>query len=154
MMDGWWWHGMTRGPGVLVACLMFLFVIAAIALAGWLIVRLLRSTSSKSASAPSAPQSQILQPDPVLETLRQRLAAGAITAQEFDELRQKLGVLHVRLDLALLQPAMFCSLKKPLSSAAAAGVPNAAGKASRVGTTSALSLGWLDKLQATIKKLA
>jgi uncharacterized membrane protein len=36
---------------------------------------------------PSSPQL-----DPVLETLRRRLAAGEITSQEFDELRQKLGV--------------------------------------------------------------
>lgn len=92
MMDGWWWHGVMRGPGVLLGCLMFLFVIAVITLGVWLLLRLVRSTSSKSTSAPSAPPAQIVQLDPVLETLRRRLAEGAITAQEFDELRQKLGV--------------------------------------------------------------
>jgi uncharacterized membrane protein len=32
-----------------------------------------------------------MQPETALETLRRRLAAGEITAQEFDVLRQKLG---------------------------------------------------------------
>ncbi len=48
--------------------------------------------------------------------------------------------------------AIFCSLQKPLSSAAAAGVPNSAGRAAKVGSASALSLAWLDKLHATIKR--
>jgi hypothetical protein len=38
------------------------------------------------------PSPPVPQPDPVLETLRRRLAEGQITSQEFDELRQKLGV--------------------------------------------------------------
>jgi putative membrane protein len=86
----WGWHGMMRGPFFLGGILMLLFWIALIALVVWLIVRLVRSGSSKAAQ--SAAQPQIAQPDPVLETLRRRLAEGAITAQEFDELRQKLGV--------------------------------------------------------------
>lgn len=90
-MDGWGWHGVMRGPGLLLGCLVFLAVIAAVVLAVWLLVKLVRSSSSKSMPAPtSAPQ--IVQSDPVLETLRRRLAEGAITSQEFDELRQKLGV--------------------------------------------------------------
>ena len=83
------------GLGLLMSCLMVLLVIAVIALVVWLIVKLVRSSSStpaQSAPAQSAPQPQIQQPDPVLETLRRRLAEGAITAQEFDELRLKLGV--------------------------------------------------------------
>jgi uncharacterized membrane protein len=84
---------MTRGPLFFGGCLMFLFVIAIIALVVWLIVRLVSSASSKPVQTPQvAPQPQLPQPDPVLETLRRRLAEGAITAQEFDELRQKLGV--------------------------------------------------------------
>ena len=73
-------------------------MIAVIALVVWLIVKLVRSSSSTPAehacasAPPPAPQPQIQQPDPVLETLRRRLAEGAITAQEFDELRLKLGV--------------------------------------------------------------
>ena len=90
MMGGWGWHGMTRGPGLLGGFLMLLLLIAAIALVVWLIVRFLGSASSRPAQ--STPQPQIPQPDPVLETLRRRLAEGAITAQEFDELRLKLGV--------------------------------------------------------------
>jgi uncharacterized membrane protein len=84
---------MMRGPGlfgVLGGFLMLLLVIAAVAVVIWLVVRLLRSTPGGPAQ--STPQPQIQQPDPVLETLRRRLAEGAITTQEFDELRQKLGV--------------------------------------------------------------
>jgi uncharacterized membrane protein len=92
-MWGWGWHGMMRGPGLLGGLLMFLLSIAFIALVVWLIVRLVGSASSKPAQTPQpAPQPQTPQPDPVLETLRRRLAEGAITTQEFDELRQKLGV--------------------------------------------------------------
>jgi len=92
-MWGWGWHGMTRGPMFFGGCLMFLLVIAIIALVVWLIVRLVHSASSKPAQTPqAAPQPQLPQTDPVLDTLRRRLAEGAITAQEFDELRQKLGV--------------------------------------------------------------
>jgi putative membrane protein len=89
-MWGWGWHGMMRGPWILGGLLMFLFWIAVIALVIWLIVRLVRSTSRGPAQ--SSPQPQLAQPDPVLDTLRRRLAEGAITSQEFDELRQKLGV--------------------------------------------------------------
>lgn len=89
-MGPWGWHGMMRGPGLLGGFLMLLLLIATIALVVWLIVRLLGSVSSKPAQ--STPQPQIPQPDPVLETLRRRLAEGTITVQEFDELRQKLGV--------------------------------------------------------------
>ena len=90
MIGPWGWHGMMRGPGLLGGFLMLFLMIAVIALVGWLVVRLLRSTSSRPAqSAPPLPGQQT---DPVLETLRRRLAEGAITAQEFDELRQKLGV--------------------------------------------------------------
>ncbi len=92
MMHDWWWTGMMRGPGLFVGLLMLLLVMAAIILGIWLIVRLVRSTSSKSAPSSGASQPQIAQLDPVMETLRRRLAEGAITIQEFDELKQKLGV--------------------------------------------------------------
>jgi uncharacterized membrane protein len=86
---------MRGGMGFgLLSCLMLLLVIAVIALVVWLIVKLVRSSSSTPAQSTPPPlsQPQIPQPDPVLDTLRRRLAEGAITAQEFDELRQKLGV--------------------------------------------------------------
>ncbi len=88
-------RGGFPGLGLLGALLSCLIVIGVIALVVWLLVKLVRSTSNQPAQsqvAPSAPQPQIQQPDPVLETLRRRLAEGAITAEEFDELRQKLGV--------------------------------------------------------------
>ena len=90
MVGHWGWHGMTRGPGLLGGFLMLLFVIVVAALLVWLLVRFLRSTSGKSMLTAAKPQ--IPQPDPVLETLRRRLAEGAITGLEYDELRQKLGV--------------------------------------------------------------
>ena len=78
------WDDARRGPGfgLLMSCLMVLLVIAVIALVVWLIVKLVRSSSSTPAQSapPPAPQPQIQQPDPVLETLRRRLAEGAITA--------------------------------------------------------------------------
>jgi uncharacterized membrane protein len=98
-MGYWGGHGMMRGGfpglGLLGALLSCLIVIGVIALVVWLILKLVRSSSSTPAQsqvAPSAPQPQIPQPDPVLETLRRRLAEGAITTEEFDELRLKLGV--------------------------------------------------------------
>jgi uncharacterized membrane protein len=85
---------MMRGPGLLGGLLggflMLLFLIAAAALVVWLVMRFLRSTSSRPVQSTLQPPSP--QADPVLETLRRRLADGAITAQEFDELRLKLGV--------------------------------------------------------------
>ena len=84
MMRGGW-----PGLHLLGGLLSCLIVIGVIALVVWLIVKLVRSSSSTPAQSapPPAPQPQIQQPDPVLETLRRRLAEGAITAQEFDELR-------------------------------------------------------------------
>ncbi len=88
MIGPWGWHGMMRGPGVLGGFLALLLLLALAALVIWLIVRLVRSTPAKSeASNPPAPPL-----DPVLDILRRRLAEGAITVLEFDELRQKLGV--------------------------------------------------------------
>jgi uncharacterized membrane protein len=88
MMRGW-----GAGFGLLGGLLSCLLVIAVIALVVWLIVKLVRSSSSTPAqSTPLPAPPQIPQPDPVLETLRRRLAEGAITTEEFDELRQKLGV--------------------------------------------------------------
>jgi predicted lipid-binding transport protein (Tim44 family) len=100
MIGPWGGHGMMRGGfpglGLLGALLSCLLVITVIALVVWLIVKLVRSSSSTPAQSapaqsapPPAPPPQIQQPDPVLETLRRRLA---ITAEEFDELRLKLGV--------------------------------------------------------------
>jgi uncharacterized membrane protein len=86
----WGWHGMMGGPFFLGGFLMLLLVIVVIALVVWLIVRLVRSASGRPAQ--STPQPHVPQPDPVLETLRRCLAEGSITAQEFDELRQKRGV--------------------------------------------------------------
>jgi uncharacterized membrane protein len=87
-------RGGFPGLGLLGALLSCLLVIAVIALVVWLIVKLVRSSSSTPAQSapPPASQPQIQAPDPVLETLRRRLAEGAITTEEFDELRQKLGV--------------------------------------------------------------
>lgn len=90
MIDGWWWHGVMRGPGLLLSAWLFMVAIAAIALVVWLIVKLLRSASGRSALTPSGPQNAPA--DPILETLRRRLAEGTITVEEFDTLRQKLGV--------------------------------------------------------------
>ena len=89
MMRGGW-----PGLHLLGGLLSCLIVIGVIALVLWLIVKLVRSTPSQTVqSAPSpAPLPQIPQPDPVLDTLRRRLAEGAITTEEFDELRQKLSV--------------------------------------------------------------
>jgi uncharacterized membrane protein len=88
-------RGGFPGLGLLGALLSCLIVIGVIALVVWLIVKLVRSSSStpaQSAPPPQIQQPQIQPPDPVLETLRRRLAEGAITAEEFDELRLKLGV--------------------------------------------------------------
>ena len=98
MIGPWGGHGMMRGGfpglGLLGGLLSCLLVIAVIALVVWLIVKLVRSSPGTPAQSapPPGPQPQLPQPDPVLETLRRRLAEGAITAQEFDELRLKLGV--------------------------------------------------------------
>jgi uncharacterized membrane protein len=85
-----------RGPGLLgglfglLSCLVFLAVAALVI---WLIVRLVRSSGSRPAGiAPTAAPPPPPQVDPVLETLRRRLAEGAITPEEFDQLREKLGV--------------------------------------------------------------
>jgi putative membrane protein len=91
-MWGWGLHRMMGGPWIFGGLLMCLFWIAIVALVVWLVVWLVRSASRRSAQSTPQPQPQIPQADPVLETLRRRLAEGAITSQEFDELRQKLGV--------------------------------------------------------------
>jgi uncharacterized membrane protein len=86
---------LMRGPLLLGGCLMFLFWLAVIALVVWLIVRLVRGPNEPAQAAPQAqiaPPPQLQAADPVLETLRRRLAEGAITAEEYDALRQKLGV--------------------------------------------------------------
>ncbi len=90
MIGPWGWHSMMRGPGLLGGLLALLLLLALAALVIWLVVRLVRSTPAKSAAGAAQPPAAQL--DPVLETLRRRLAEGAITAQEFDELRLKLGV--------------------------------------------------------------
>jgi putative membrane protein len=79
MMGGWGW-----GMGLLGGLGMLLFWGLIIGLVVWLIVTLTRSGQSGA--------SRGAQPDSALETLRRRLAAGEITPQEFDALRQKLGV--------------------------------------------------------------
>ena len=79
MMGGWGW-----GMGLLGGLGMLLFWGLIIGLVVWLIVTLTRSGQSGA--------SRGTQPDTALETLRRRLAAGEITPQEFDALRQKLGV--------------------------------------------------------------
>ena len=102
MVGPWGWHGMIRGPGLLgglfglVVCVVFL---AFLALIVWLIVRFARSgasttvhTQAAEAAPPAAALPPAPQPDPVLEALRRRLAEGAITPEEFDQLREKLGV--------------------------------------------------------------
>ena len=62
---------------------MLLFWGLIIGLVVWLVVTLTRSNQG------GAPRGG--QPDSALEILRRRLAAGEITPQEFDELRQKLS---------------------------------------------------------------
>ena len=79
MMGGWGW-----GMGLLGGLGMLLFWGLIIGLVVWLVVTLTRS--GHNAAGRSA------QTDTALETLRRRLAAGEITLQEFDALRQKLGV--------------------------------------------------------------
>jgi putative membrane protein len=79
MMGGWGW-----GMGLLGGLGMLLFWGLIIGLVIWLIVTLTRSNQGAA--------SRGAQPDSALETLRRRLAAGEITPQEFDTLRQKLGV--------------------------------------------------------------
>jgi uncharacterized membrane protein len=95
MMGGWGWHWGMGGLGFLLGFAMLVFWAVIIGLAVWLVVKLLRSASNRPAAAASTqlpPSPPVPQPDPVLETLRRRLAEGQITSQEFDELRQKLGV--------------------------------------------------------------
>ena len=79
MMGGWGW-----GMGLLDGLGMLLFWGLIIGLVVWLVVTLTRSGQSSAARG--------AQPDSALETLRRRLAAGEITPQEYDALRQKLGV--------------------------------------------------------------
>lgn len=79
MMSGWGW-----GMGLLGGLGMLLFWGLIIGLVVWLIVTLTRSSQSNAAHS--------AQPESALQTLRRRLAAGEITPQEFDALRQKLGV--------------------------------------------------------------
>jgi putative membrane protein len=79
MMGGWGW-----GMGLLGGLGMLLFWGLIIGLVIWLVVTLTRSGQSNA--------SHSAQSDSALETLRRRLAAGEITPQEFDTLRQKLGV--------------------------------------------------------------
>lgn len=94
MVGPWGWRGMMGGNWLgggflaLVSCLIFL---AFVALVVWLIVRLVRSTTPGNSQVLAAPPPSP-QVDPVLETLRRRLAEGAITEAEFDQLREKLGV--------------------------------------------------------------
>ena len=49
---------------------------------------------------------------------------------------------------------MVVALKDPWSKAPAWGVPKASGMASKGGRALAGSLGWLDRVRATIKKLS
>ncbi len=93
MMGGWGMHGGFSGMHLLGGLMMLLFWALIIGLVVWLVIRLSRSASSRpmQTTLPAQP-AQAVQPDPVLETLRRRLAAGEITSQEYDELRQKLGV--------------------------------------------------------------
>jgi len=79
MMGGWGW-----GMGLLGGLGMLLIWGLIIGLVVWLVVTLTRLNQSGA--------SRNAQPDSALEILRRRLAAGEITPQEFDELRQKLGV--------------------------------------------------------------
>lgn len=79
MMGGWGW-----GMGLLGGLGMLLIWGLIIGLVVWLVIVLTRSGQSGVYRS--------VQPDPMLDTLRRRLAAGELTPQEFDELRQKLGV--------------------------------------------------------------
>ena len=90
MRGGWGMHGGFGGMHLLGGLMILLFWALIIGLVVWLVIRLTRSASSRPAQ--TTLPAQAAQPDPVLETLRRRLAAGEITSAEFDELRQKLGV--------------------------------------------------------------
>jgi len=79
MMGSWGW-----GMGLLGGLGMLLFWALVIGLVVWLVVTLTRSGQSNA--------SRGAQPDSALETLRRRLAAGEITLDDFDRLRQKPGV--------------------------------------------------------------
>ncbi len=79
MMGGWGW-----GMGLLGVLGMLLFWGLIIGLAVWLVVTLTRASQAGASSR--------TQSDTALDTLRSRLAAGDITPQEYDALRQKLGV--------------------------------------------------------------
>lgn len=79
MMGGWGW-----GMGFLGGLGMLLFWALIIGLMVWLVVTLTRSGQNHTATS--------ARPDSMLETLRRRLATGEITPDEFDVLRQKLGV--------------------------------------------------------------
>ena len=89
-MGGWGIHGGFSGMHLLGGLLMLLFWALIIGLVVWLVIRLTHSASSQPSQAALPAQSG--QPDSLLETLRRRLAVGEITAQEYDELRQKLNV--------------------------------------------------------------
>jgi putative membrane protein len=79
MMGGWGW-----GMGLLGGLGMLLFWSVILGLVVWLVVTLTRSGQGGTG--------RDAQSGAVLETLRRRLAAGDLTPQEFDALRQKLGV--------------------------------------------------------------
>jgi putative membrane protein len=79
MMGGWGW-----GMGLMGGLGMLLFWGLIIGLVVWLVVTLTRTSQSGV--------SRGAQPDTTLEILRRRLAAGEITPQEYDALRQKLSV--------------------------------------------------------------
>ena len=77
MFHGWGW-GLMGGLG------MLLFWFLLIGFGVWLILMLTRSAqgTSRGGAGNESP----------LDILRRRLASGEITPQEFDEIRQKLGV--------------------------------------------------------------
>ena len=79
-MMGWNWGW---GMGLLGGLGMLLFWAIFIGLLVWFVITLVRPTPGQG-TRDTRPA--------LLETLRQRLAAGEITPQEFDELRHKLGV--------------------------------------------------------------
>ena len=77
MMSGWGY-----GMGLFGGLGMVIFWGLIIGLVVWLVVTLTRLSKSNP--------SQVSRSDAALETLRQRLATGEITPQEFDALKTKL----------------------------------------------------------------
>ena len=85
--------GFGLGMGLFALLIMVLLVVLVVGGAVWLVTVLARPTrgfDQPSVSAPRLPARETPQETP-MEILRRRLAAGEITLEEYDQLRQKLS---------------------------------------------------------------